>query len=408
VSSTTVGEAPAVVADPAAVVVCPSCRGDRVTPFYEQRDVPVHSCRLLPSREEALAFPRGSIRLAFCEACGFIFNVLFDPTGQDYSVAYEETQGFSPKFRAFARELAARWIERYDLRGKTIVEIGCGKGEFLALMCELGDNAGIGIDPSFLEERVDPSVGRGITILRELYAERHTRLAADALVSRHTLEHIQPVSEFLRLVRAAAHEPREAVVLFDLPDVVRVLREAAFWDVYYEHASYFSPGSLGRLFRRHGFDVIALERDYDDQYLVIEARAASETASRPGPLEETPAELAREVEAFAANVRRTASRWKAFLADARAAGKRVAVWGAGSKAVAFLTTLATDAEVAYAVDVNPHKQGMYMPGTGHAIVGPDHVPSERPDVVVAMNPVYVDEIRAMLASLGVDAEVVHA
>jgi SAM-dependent methyltransferase len=387
---------------------CPSCGHEDVSPFYEQRDVPVHSCRLLPSRKQALSFPRGSLRLTFCGSCGFIFNALFDERVQDYSIAYEETQGFSPKFRVFAQELAERWIERYDLRGRTIVEIGCGKGEFLALMCGLGDNAGIGIDPSFVDERLDRSVGRGIDVRRELYAERHADIPADALVCRHTLEHIDRVGEFLRLVRLGAAGKPGAVVLFDLPDVLRVLREPSFWDVYYEHASYFSAGSLARLFRREGFEILALERDYDDQYLVIEARVANGRPSPPTPLEETPDELAADVRAFTRKVEAAAERWKSFLADARSAGKRTIVWGAGSKGVAFLHTLASDGDVAYAVDVNPYKQGMYMPGTGHVIVAPEHVPEEKPDVVVAMNAVYVEEIRATLASLDVQADVVAA
>ena len=44
------------------------------------------------------------------------------------------------------------------------------------------------------------------------------------------------------------------MVFFELPDTERVLTEAAFWDIYYEHCSYFTPGSLARLFRRTGFE----------------------------------------------------------------------------------------------------------------------------------------------------------
>jgi hypothetical protein len=115
--------------------------------FYELERVPVHSVLLLPTREEAITYPRGDIRLGFCRACGFISNTAFDPSLHEYSERYEETQGYSPTFNAFARRLAEHLIERYDLHGKDIIEIGCGKGEFITLLCDLGGNRGIGIDP---------------------------------------------------------------------------------------------------------------------------------------------------------------------------------------------------------------------------------------------------------------------
>jgi hypothetical protein len=193
-------------------------------------------------------------------------------------------------------------------------------------------------------------------------------------------------------------------VLFDLPDVVRVLREGAFWDIYYEHCSYFSPGSLARLFRRTGFRVLELELDYDDQYIVLEARAADDAqADEPLPLEETARELGADVEAFRRTFAATAAKWRDVLAAARADGRRVAIWGAGSKGVAFLTTLASGDEVAYAVDINPYKQGKYLAGTGHEVLGPKALRERPPELVIAMNAVYVDEIGEQLAALGLGA-----
>jgi SAM-dependent methyltransferase len=377
---------------------CPSCESSALTIFYEQASVPIHSCRLVDTREEALAFPRGTLRLALCSDCGFITNTAYDATLQDYGVSYEETQGFSPRFRAFARELALRWIYRYELRYKDVLEIGCGKGEFLALLCELGPNRGVGIDPAFVAERLDSPAAERMRFVIDVYSERYAGIAADAVVCRHTLEHIAPVGEFMALVRRTI-AGRDAVVLFDLPDVVRVLEEAAFWDVYYEHCSYFSPGSLARLFRRSGFDVLALERAYDDQYLVIEARPGAGFHAPLG-LEETREQLADRVETFRRGVAETTAHWNRELAAAASSGRRIAVWGAGSKAVAFLNTVAAPDAVAYAVDVNPYKQGKYLTGTGHRVLGPDELPAEPPDEVVAMNAIYLDEIRSRLDALG--------
>jgi SAM-dependent methyltransferase len=383
--------------------VCPSCGITGLDVFFEQDGVPVHSCRLLPTRDEALAFPRGTIRLAFCRACGFITNTAYDVSLQDYGLSYEETQGFSERFRGFARALAERWVERYGLAGKDVVEIGCGKGEFLLLLCELGARSGLGIDPSVVEERVTGIAADRVTFLKELYGPRHADLPADAVVCRHTLEHIEPVGELVELVREAVGRRPGSVALFELPDVGRVLRECAFWDVYYEHCSYFSPGSLARLFRRNRFDVVELELDYDDQYILLGARAGEGRSLAP-ELEEPVERLADDVETFRSRFAATASAWREYLDASRRDGRTVVVWGAGSKGVAFLTTLGVGDHVACAVDINPYKDGMFVAATGHRIVLPEELTEIRPDAVVVMNPVYLDEIGETLTSLGLSCD----
>jgi SAM-dependent methyltransferase len=377
----------------AGVHPCAACGAVGMRVFYDAGAVPVHSCRLVSTITEAEAFPTAPLRLGFCAACGFVSNVDFRPELQDYSLSYEETQAFSPRFRSFAHDLAVRWIERYDLRGKTVLELGSGKGEFLTLICELGDNRGIGIDPGLVPQRTGD--GAGITWIKDLFSERYAGLSGDAVVCRHTLEHIGSVAHFLGLARAAVRPG--GVALFELPDVRRVLQEGAFWDVYYEHVSYFSAGSLARLFRRAGFEVLDVALDYDDQYLVIEARPGA--GGRPFELEDDPHELAREVDHFVGLADERLARWRGALRSAR----RPVVWGSGSKGVAFLTAI-RDAPVDVVVDINPHKHGMYMAGTGQRIVPPEELRRYRPDLVIAMNPIYLEEITSKLQELGVETE----
>ncbi len=382
---------------------CPACAGTQVDVFFEQDDVPTHSCLLLATAEEARSFPRGSLRLGLCRSCGFITNVAFDASHNAYSSTYEETQGFSPRFRSFLSELAHTWVNRYNIRDKDVLEIGCGKGEFLAAMCEVGGNRGIGIDPSYIPERLEGDPER-LTFIRDLYSERYVDLAADAVVCRHTLEHIAPVADFMNLVRRGIGSSKNVVVLFELPDVLRVLREVAFWDVYYEHCSYFSLGSLARLFRSCGFEVLDLSLAYDDQYLLIEGRPQSGPQRAPLAVEDDLAELTEAAEQFAVQYTATVSKWRETLRKVADDGRRAVIWGAGSKGVSYLTTLGLESGVEYAVDINPFKQGMFLAGTGQQIVAPEFLKDYRPDMVIAMNAIYRDEIQATLAGMGLDSE----
>lgn len=118
--------------------------------------------------------------------------------------------------------------------------------------------------------------------------------------------------------------------------------------------------------------------------------------------------MAAAVADFRRRFAETRAGWRERLGAARADGRRTVIWGGGSKGVSFLTTLGLEDEVGYVVDVNPYKQDKYMAGTGHRVVSPDFLREYRPDLVVAMNPIYLEEIGAELSSLGVEAELIGA
>ena len=379
---------------------CPACAATDIRVFHEQTNIPVNSCLLLDDRDAAQSFPRGDLVLGLCLGCGFIFNTRFDVAMSEYSARYEETQGFSPRFRQFSQSLAKTWVERHALQGKTVLEIGCGKGEFLVDMVDAGAGSGIGIDPSFRVDRMDAAASERITWIADFYSERYASLTADAIVCRHTLEHIAPVREFVDVVRAAIGD-RRTTVLFELPDVACVLEDVRFWDIYYEHCSYFSLGSLARLFHRTGFDVTHLDVTYGDQYLLLDGVAGDGGGLDVDDL----GRLTAAVDHFEAEYPKRI----AALRDELSSGDRkTVIWGAGSKGVSYLTTLAADRAIEFAVDINPFKHGMYMAGTGQRIVAPDFLADYRPDLVVAMNDIYLEEIRAELERVGVDADLVAA
>jgi SAM-dependent methyltransferase len=390
-------------------LICPCCGSTKVFIFYEADSVPVNSVLLMATREEATGFPTGDIRLGFCDDCGFIYNTAFDPKLVEYSSRYEETQAFSPAFRKWHLGLAQRLVEQYGLRDKTTLEIGCGKGEFLTLLCELGAKNGIGFDPGYLPQRnLSPAANR-IRFVSDYYSEQYAGQSADLVCCKMTLEHIRDVAAFVRMVRQSLNRPEGTMVFFQVPDVLRVLEEVAFWDIYYEHCSYFSIGSLERLFRRVGFEVLNVSREYDNQYLTIEGRAADGETGVAAVAREDDLDLLRGlVSRFAERQSSRASEWRQRLQQYRDRNQKAVIWGSGSKGVGFLTTLDQDNLIEYAVDINPNRHGYYMPKTGQQIVAPTFLGEYRPEVVIVMNPVYRAEITTELERLGLAPEVICA
>ncbi|MBP9657466.1 MAG: methyltransferase domain-containing protein [Candidatus Promineofilum sp.] len=375
--------------------------------FYKVANVPVNSVLLVTSREEALNFQTGDITLAVCPACGFISNITFDEVLTQYTARYEATQGYSPTFNKFHRELAQDLIDRYDLHGKDIIEIGCDKGDFITMLCEMGDNRGTGFDPAYVPGRHPSPAADRLTFIPDFYSEKYANYHADFICCKMTLEHIPDVGDFIATVRRSIGERGDTIVFFQIPNARYVLGDIAFWDIYYEHCSYFTKGSLARLFRANGFEVRDLWTAYDDQYLMIEARptdGASIAESLPD--EETPVQTMELVEYFVERYEEKRDEWRRELARIKSTGRKAVLWGGGSKGVAFLTTLGqTLADIACAVDINPIKTGTFMAGTGQEIVAPLFLKTYRPDVVIIMNPVYREEISRDLEAMGLSPEI---
>jgi len=374
--------------------------------FYKVKNIPVHSCVLMSTKRESQDFPTGDIRLGFCKNCGFISNVEFNPSLLDYSINYEDQQCFSPTFNAFARGLANRLVEKYDLYEKDILEIGCGKGDFLGLLCKLGNNRGVGIDPAIVNDRINSETLEQLTFIKDYYSDKYAENHGDLVCCRHTLEHIYDTREFVHSVRRAIGDRLDTIVFFEVPDVTRMLYETAFWDIYYEHCSYFSPGSLARLFRLCNFNIIELSRDFGEQYLLIEARPVNEQSNKINELEESTKEMEKYVRHFSLNSRKKLVNWKNRLERIELDGLRAVIWGSGSKCVSFMTTLAIKDEIEVIIDINPYRHGKFLPGVGKKIMPPEYLKKYQPDVTIVMNPIYRYEIGQMIDDMGVSTEII--
>lgn len=383
---------------------CPSCGSERVDGFFTINNAPIFSLVTVKSKEEALAVPRKNIELGFCNECGFIFNRLFDTSIDYFSGGYEDQQAFSKTFMEYLKRISEGLIDKYQLKGKTIIEIGCGKGDFLNQLVQINGGKGIGIDPAY---EVGRQANPNLTFYKKFYALEHGTIPADLICCRHTLEHIHQTKAFLQLIRDSLGSRTNPVIFFEVPQIKRILEIRAFWDIYYEHCTYYSPGSLARVFRETGYEILDLRLDYNDQYLLIEARPSSQRSDKTFAIEESVEQLRTLVSEFKEKIQEDLLGWRQTLTRLKEANKRTVVWGGGSKSVGFLVNFADLDLIQYVVDVNPHMEGNYIPGIGKMYVQPKFLKEYQPDAVIIMNSIYKNEITKSLNEMGLYPEI-HA
>lgn len=387
--------------------ICPACGTSRVTVFWEADAMPVHCNLIYRSKAEALEAPLGRIRLGMCEDCGLISNQEFDPDLMEYAGEYENTLHCSPQFQQYAAELAAKLAERYRLPKKTVLEIGCGGGEFLTMLCDIGGCQGIGLDPSAMHGNGPMTRTGAVTFIRDFYSQKYSRLSADLVCCRQVLEHMADPVSFLTMLRASIGDG--TAVFFEVPNVMFTLRHGGIWDVIYEHCNYFSANSLVRTFIASGYDIREVSESFGGQFLCLEAFPHPQRSgrSRSQPVL-PPVDTREDVRDYAQRHQRKMAEWHRNLDVAQHRNQKLVLWGAGSKGTTFLNLFKARQAIEYVVDINERKWGTYIPGSGEQIVAPSFLKEHRPDQIVAMNPAYVAEIQQELAGMEIECDVVTA
>ena len=368
---------------------CAICGSERTGTLIARRGTPVFQNAVYPDAEAARTAARGDLDFQRCAACGFVWNAAFSPDRLEYGPAYENRQSLSPAFDAHLKtRAAAAWALIGGRTEASLVEVGCGQGDFLGYLAK-AKPAGVaaslfGFDPAWRGE--DGHGPGGARVYRGLFDETATLngAPADLIVSRHVIEHIPDPMAFLTTLRLCS-SPQTRLAI-ETPDIDWIRRTGAFHDFFYEHCSLFTLAALDQALTNAGFVARRLERVFDGQYLWAEAMPVEANAA--------PSSSAYQ------------RRWDGVVAAAAAKGP-VVVWGAGAKGASFVQMVDADAtRIAAVVDLNPAKQGRHLGGGGHAVISPEAAGALNPATVLVMNPAYEAEIGDYVRVHGWRAELI--
>lgn len=224
--------------------------------------------------------------------------------------------------------------------------------------------------------RLSPAIDLGIADSRcgiETIQERLTAAAsnkyisvngrADVLIVRHILEHAHDVTSFIASLKVLADE--HGYIVIEVPDCSSAFTNFDFTTLWEEHSFYFTPDSFIRLLTTSGFEIITsvcFPHPFENSLVAI-IKTAEEPQHFKRPFH------GDEIEQYAGSFPKIQQQTKAFLADFSRRNGSIALFGAGHLACTYLSIFNLADCVQCVIDDNPHKQGLYMPGTRLPILG---------------------------------------
>jgi SAM-dependent methyltransferase len=300
-------------------------------------------------------------------------------------------------------------------------DFGIGKNDFVV---ELASNDGyllqhfvaagircLGVEPaaSVAKAALEKKIPTVVQFFGKKTAQdlRAAHGAANLILGNNVLAHVPDLNDFVSGVKELLAP--DGFFTFEFPHLVKLMELNQFDTIYHEHFSYFSFTTVRKVFAAHGlrvFDVLELPTHGGSLrvYGCHDASRKHTNHARVSSLEQ------REIDAgyrsldtyarFASQVEETKRKLLAFLIQARAAGKRIAGYGAPGKGNTLLNYCGIRTDfLDYTVDRNPHKQGTYTPGTRIPILDPSKIFETKPDYILILPWNLTKEITAQMAKV---------
>lgn len=379
---------------------CRACSGSRLIDFLDLGVQPIAN-RYVAAADRGAPEPAFPLHAYACLDCALIQVPDRVPAEffRHYLYVPSAAEGLRRHFASLADRLAH---DAYVSDASYLVDIGCNEGVLLRACAERRLRV-VGVDPARnLVERVRAA---GIEVVNEYFGadvsrelrEKHGRAAA--ITTTNTFNHIDDLHGFVRGVRDLLAEG--GVFIVEVPHAADLLEHNEFDTIYHEHLSEFSVRSMVELFRACDLEV------FDVEALTVHGGSMRVWGQHAGGPRPTSAAVASWCEDEDARGLRTPATYDAFrgrvealretlraeIAALRAAGKRVAAYGAPAKGMTLLSYCDLGpAEIAYVVDRSPLKQDRFTPGTGIPIVPPERIASDPADVMLVLAWNYLDEI----------------
>ena len=340
---------------------CHVCRTDAVLELLDVGPQPIGNRFLSDPAAEETLYP---MSIGQCQACGLLQTI--HPVPADELVPpYDWINYMEPEDHL---DHLVEAITRLPgvTRQTTIAGVSFKDDSTLARFERLGFRRSWRVDPradlgiqapgagvESIQHRLSPSSARAIA---------QKRGPADIVIVRHILEHAHRFDQFMEAIRGLAKA--SAYLVFEVPDCTTAFDTCDYTTLWEEHILYFTPASFrNALTRSAGAPAYFKVYPYAFESSLVGVVHTQAPVEAAAPAEDILEKETRRAQTFACALPATRTKLQQFMTDYRRTKGRIAMFGAGHLACTYLSVLQLREHIEFVADDNPHKRGLYMPGS---------------------------------------------
>jgi 2-polyprenyl-3-methyl-5-hydroxy-6-metoxy-1,4-benzoquinol methylase len=331
-----------------------------------------------------------------CSGCLLVQLEEVEAPTEIFNSEYAYFSSYSPSWLAHAQRYTAMMISKLQLdTNSQVIEIASNDG-YLLQYFQAKNIPVLGIEPAGNVAAV--AEAKGITSLVEFFSVATAQklvdkgIQADLLLGNNVLAHVPDLNDFVAGMKIILRS--NGVITMEFPHLLNLIQQNQFDTIYHEHFSYFSLLAVEKVFTRHGltlFDVEEIPTHGGSLRIYVKHQENLAISIEPS----IAALKAKEIQAgleqletyanYSNAVQATKRKLLSFLIAAKDQGKTVAGYGAPAKGNTLLNYCGIQTDLlAYTVDMSPHKQGLFLPGTHIPIYAPEHIATTKPDYLLIL------------------------
>ncbi len=384
---------------------CRHCGNQSFIPFADLGKAPFSNAMLVKADAPEIDYP---LKVEVCDRC-FLAQITENPPAAEiFDADYTYFSSYSRSWLEHCERFAGMAIERFGLFEQTqVVEVASNDGYLLQYFKARGIPV-IGVEPT--ANTAEVAVGKGIPTIVDFFgrrlAQEQLRGKADLIVGNNVFAHVPDINDFAAGLKAALKPG--GVISLEFPHLLRLIEQAQFDTIYHEHFSYLSLATTERILGAAGLKIFDVEQltTHGGSLRVFAAHAEDDSKVRSDSVDRLLAEEGRAglrdraiYEAFQPRIDAIRDSFNAFLLEQRAAGAKVAGYGAAAKGNTLLNYCGIKGTelIRFVTDVSPHKQGRFLPGSHIPVVAPKRIDEEKPDFIIIFPWNLFDEVTGQLA-----------
>jgi len=370
---------------------CRFCKSELKTVFADLNMAPIVNNYIRPEdfHKQEMTYP---LITYVCDSCKLVQTLDFNPSEQIFTQDYAYFSSFSSSWLEHCKNYIDMIAERLHLsESSQVVEIASNDGYLLQYFKEKNIPV-LGIEPC--KSVADEAIKKGVNTLVEFFTLdlAKTLPKADLLLMNNVLAHIPDINNFVEGIKEVLKE--DGTVTVEFPHLLNIIKENQFDTIYHEHYSYLSLIFVVKLFEKHGMKIYDVEELSTHGGSLRLFACHQEDKKRKKQISENVKNVLKKEEDFGLNkletyknyaqqVKETKRKLLSLLIDIKNQGKSIVAYGAAAKGNTLFNYCGISTDfIDYSVDLNPHKQNTYLPGSHISVKSPDEIKKTKPDYIL--------------------------